>query len=136
MSSQITVKRGGKKARKMKKRSENTECHVTIKEEGQEYAYVEKILGGHRFSVRCFDSKQRLAHLRGSLTRGINKAIITNGAHVLISLRDYQDAKCDIIQLYNNDEVAKLKSLGELPVNDNMCNFEENDDIPFDFTDI
>ena len=36
---------------------------------------------------------------------------------VLLSLRDYQDNKADIIHVYNNDEIRLLKSYGELPAN-------------------
>jgi len=34
---------------------------------------------------------------------------------VLVSLRDYQDEKCDIIHKYTPDEARILKKKGELP---------------------
>lgn len=36
---------------------------------------------------------------------------------ILIGLRDYQDAKADVILKYNADEARNLKSYGELPEN-------------------
>ena len=34
---------------------------------------------------------------------------------MLIGLRDYQDAKADVILRYNPDEARNLKTYGELP---------------------
>lgn len=40
---------------------------------------------------------------------------INQGDIVLIGLRDYQDAKADVILRYNPDEARNLKAYGELP---------------------
>ena len=40
---------------------------------------------------------------------------INQGDIVLIGLRDYQDAKADVILRYNPDEARNLKTYGELP---------------------
>jgi translation initiation factor 1A len=37
------------------------------------------------------------------------------GDIILISLRDYQEGRADIILKYNADEARSLKSLGEIP---------------------
>jgi translation initiation factor 1A len=34
---------------------------------------------------------------------------------VLVSLRDFQDEKADVIQRYNEEEARALKAYGELP---------------------
>ena len=39
------------------------------------------------------------------------------GDIVLVSLRDFQDEKGDIIAKYNSDEAKNLKTYGELPEN-------------------
>ena len=39
---------------------------------------------------------------------------------VLVSLRDFQDDKCDIIGLYDENQVRKLKELNEIPSNINL----------------
>lgn len=40
---------------------------------------------------------------------------INQGDIVLISLRDFQDDKADVIVKYTSDEARNLKSYGELP---------------------
>jgi translation initiation factor 1A len=37
------------------------------------------------------------------------------GDVILVSLRSYQDEKCDVIHKYQADEVRKLKQKGEIP---------------------
>ena len=56
-----------------------------------------------------------------------------------MGLRDYQDAKADVIQKYSADEARNLKSYGEFPdtikINDTGGAFVEgdlDDDIEFD----
>lgn len=43
------------------------------------------------------------------------KVWINQGDIILIGLRDYQDAKADVILRYNPDEARNLKAYGELP---------------------
>ena len=57
---------------------------------------------------------------------------------ILLSLRDYQDEKADIILKYTADEARLLKSYGELPENlkinetDNMGEEDDGIDVEFD----
>merc|ERR1712072_222220 len=60
----------------------------------------------------CFDGVKRLCHIRGKLRE---KLWINQSDIVLISLRDYQDAKADVILKYSADEARNLKSYGEFP---------------------
>lgn len=77
-----------------------------------EYAQVLKMLGNGRLEAQCFDGEKRLAHIRGKLRK---KVWINQGDIVLISLRDFQDDKADVIQKYTADEARSLKQYGELP---------------------
>ena len=43
------------------------------------------------------------------------KVWINAGDIVLVSLREFQDSKADIIHRYNADEARNLKQYGELP---------------------
>jgi translation initiation factor 1A len=54
---------------------------------------------------------------------------------VLISLRDFQDGKADIVLKYTPDEARSLKSLGEISdtVVINEQETPENQDIQFEF---
>jgi len=83
-------------------------------EEGQEYAQVVKMLGNGRLEALCFDGEKRLAHIRGKLRK---KVWINQGDIILLSLRDYQDEKGDVILKYSADEARSLKAYGELPEN-------------------
>lgn len=58
------------------------------------------------------------------------------GDIILLSLRDYQEGRADVILKYNADEARSLKSLGEIPdtavINENDGP-AEGDDIAFEF---
>merc|ERR1719402_1902821 len=49
----------------------------------------------------CFDGVKRLCHIRGKLRK---KVWINQSDIVLVGLRDYQDAKADVILKYSSDE--------------------------------
>ncbi len=76
-----------------------------------------------------------MAHIRGKLRK---KVWMGPGDIVLVSLRDFQDDQCDIIQKYHPDEARQLKSIGELPENakiNEAAGFDEDDegDVNFEF---
>jgi translation initiation factor 1A len=73
---------------------------------------VIKMLGNGRLESMCFDGVKRLAHIRGKLRK---KVWINQGDIILLSLRDYQDEKGDVILKYTADEARSLKAYGELP---------------------
>src|ERR1700721_1126482 len=77
-----------------------------------EYAQVTKMLGNGRLEAQCFDGEKRLAHIRGKLRK---KVWINQGDIILLSLRDFQDAKGDVILKYTADEARNLRAYGELP---------------------
>src|SRR3954470_7706995 len=99
-----------------------------------EYAQVIKMLGNGRLEAQCFDGEKRLAHIRGKLRK---KVWINQGDIILISLRDYQDEKADVILKYTADEARNLKAYGELPENAKINETDtfgpEDGDVDFDF---
>ena len=114
-SSLLTILlQGGKNRRRGKNENDNEKRELTFKEEGQEYAQVIKMLGNGRLEALCFDGEKRLAHIRGKLRK---KVWINQGDIILLSLRDYQDEKGDVILKYSADEARSLKAYGELPEN-------------------
>ncbi|CAG8581718.1 218_t:CDS:2 [Paraglomus brasilianum] len=124
--------KGGKNRRRGKNENESEKRELIFKEDGQEYAQVVKMLGNGRLEAQCFDGEKRLAHIRGKLRK---KVWINQGDIILISLRDYQDSKADVILKYTTEEARNLKAYGELPENakinegglgsdDDECNFE------------
>ncbi|KAB2569950.1 Eukaryotic translation initiation factor 1a [Lasiodiplodia theobromae] len=104
--------KGGKNRRRGKNENDNLKRELIFKEEGQEYAQVIKMLGNGRLEAQCFDGEKRLAHIRGKMRK---KVWINQGDIILLSLRDYQDEKGDVILKYNADEARSLKAYGELP---------------------
>lgn len=72
------------------------------------------MLGNGRLEAQCFDGEKRLAHIRGKLRK---KVWINQGDIILLSLRDFQDDKADVIQKYSPDEARELKKYGQLPEN-------------------
>lgn len=72
------------------------------------------MLGNGRLEAMCFDGEKRLAHIRGKLRK---KVWINQGDIILLSLREYQDEKGDVILKYSADEARNLKAYGELPEN-------------------
>merc|ERR1711896_80694 len=104
-------KLGGNKAKRAKA-GQPEKRELVFKEDGQEYGQVLRMLGNGRLEAQCFDGQKRLCHIRGKMRK---KVWVTQGDIVLVSLRDFQDEKGDIIVKYTADEARNLKTYGELP---------------------
>ena len=122
---------GGKK-KKMGKKRPQADRELVYKDEMQEYAQVLRLLGDSRLELQCMDSVKRMGHIRGNLKK---KAWMAMGDVVLVSLREYENDKCDIILKYTEDEVRKLKQAKEIPdsikVNEENSQKEDTGDIEF-----
>jgi translation initiation factor 1A len=126
------IKKGGK-TKHLKNVSKNNKQDLQYKEEDQVYGKVAKVHGGGRYEVDCFDGIKRLGRVRGSFK---NSGGISVGVILLISLREYQDYKCDILLLYSPEEARKLQSLGDVPLDISGDKDIEDKDIGFTFEDI
>lgn len=69
------------------------------------------MLGNGRCRTLDTENVERLGIIRGSMKS--REWIVTKDL-VLLALRDFQDAKADIVYKYNEDEVHKLIRLGEV----------------------
>ena len=87
---------------------------LLIKEEGQEYAQILRLLGSGRVEANCFDGVKRMCTIRGKLK---NRVWINAGDIVLISLREFGDEKADLIHKYYPEEAFELQDLKEIPEN-------------------
>jgi len=129
--------KGGKNRRRGKNENEGLKRELVFKEDGQEYAQVTKMLGNGRLEAMCFDGVKRLCHIRGKLRK---KVWINQSDIVLVGLRDYQDAKADVILKYSADEARNLKSYGEFPenvkINETVTFGEEGYDDEIEFDDV
>ena len=116
--------KGGKKHKRNKKQNDFIEKTLRLKEEGQEYAQITKCLGNCRFTVMCFDGKERLATICGGMRK---RRFVNQNDIVLVSLRDWQDEKCDIIDNYDDNLTKKLKSKGLVPDSIKLDSDKPND---------
>lgn len=126
--------RGGNKAKKGKNFQESTAL-ILATDDGQVYARVDSVLGGKNFNVTCLhDNKQRLAHVRGNMRK---RMWVSSGNIVLVTMRDFQDNKCDIIHKYSEEDVSSLIKMGKIEIKG--CNIKENsdeDECAFNFEEI
>jgi len=120
-------KKGGKKHKRNK--SQNTSAKpLRYKEEDQQYAQIKKCQGNCRFQLFVFDGKERLGILCGAMRK---RKFVNLMDVVLVSLREFEDEKCDIIDVYDDNEVRKLKQEKEIPENiqlEEVNGFTGNDD--------
>jgi translation initiation factor 1A len=95
------------------------------------------MLGNGRIEAKCQDGETRLAQIRGQMRKKVSlvqcrvrspsRAIlvliephltfqvwIVQGDIILISLREFQDDRADVIHKYTADEARNLKTYGEL----------------------
>jgi translation initiation factor 1A len=112
--------KGGKKHRKQK--NENISKRDMIwKEDGQAYAVIEKMLGNGRVHL-CYFTRdeegrlkrnQALGIIRGTMRR--KKVWINTEDIVLVSIREFEEGKVDILHKYDYDETKSLQSMKEIP---------------------
>ena len=129
-------KQGGKKHKKYAKNSDAFTRQLILADEEQYYALVTKHLGNGRVYVFYIDNEKGgieiLANIRGSFQRRRGANFVSVNNIVLISLRDFQSDKCDIIHVYKPEEMIQLKRLGEI---NNQLSPEDNknyqDDLEF-----
>ena len=135
--------KGGKGHKKRKNKNVDDQVRQLIfKEEGQTYGQIVKVLGNGRFEVECYDKIEkvtnRVCNIRGKMRR---REWVASGDVVLVSLRDFQDDKADIIMKYYPDEVRKLKEYKEISSNVKTSSFtgsftendKEDNSIVFEF---
>ncbi|CAF0744597.1 unnamed protein product [Adineta steineri] len=129
--------KGGKNRRRGKNENDDVKRELILREEGQSYAQVTRILGNGHLEAFCFDTaggKKRLCHIRGKLRK---KQWINQGDVILVGLRDYQDDKADVIMKYHADEARELKRMREIPDNINITETSNStneglEDVVFD----
>lgn len=106
--------KGGKNFKKAKNYETVDKRQIIYKTEGQEYAIITKMLGNGRCECKCYDGRTRLGHIRGKMHK---RVWISIGDTVLVSLREYQDEKADIIHKYTSEETKTLISYNEITGN-------------------
>jgi len=112
--------KGGKKYKSGKHSDLKPEFHEIDK--GQMAARVLKHLGDRNILVYCNDGKERIAHIRGGLSK--KKALIEVGDVVLISLRSSEmvtesatQDRGDVLAKYSRDVWNQLKKVPGINMN-------------------
>lgn len=131
--------KGGKKHRRAK--NTTIQFKVDIPDDFQYFAYVTKILGSGRVTVDYYkpifndkndnidwDKHTKIGVIRGKMLR---RKFVNLGDLVLVTERDFDESKVDIIDKYDNTQIPYLKKNAHMPpINDIL-----NNDVEFDFED-
>ena len=108
-----------KKPNKNRVKKERT---LEFKEDGESYGKIIKINGNRRFGCMLDDGEQRMAILPGRFKRFQR---VNLGDFVLVSIRDFEKDKVDILIVYRPDEVRMMVAYGEIP--SSFVTITEND---------
>jgi initiation factor 1A len=132
--------KGGNKAKSLKNSSGiDRKRTVEVPEDSDDshIAIIMKVYGDSRYMVQIINnnglqSKQILAHIsKGTKNKYAKGIILGLGSYVLISIRDFEKDKADIIFAYKDTEISYLIQ-NDYIVKLNMSNIDNvvtNDDI-------
>lgn len=100
-----------------KKRTNRHEKHRALEEpdEGQLYAIVQELIGNGRLKALCSDNQSRLGRIRGSLRKTSHKIIIEKNDLILVSIRDFEPDKVDVLHKYTYEEASLIMQTFEIP---------------------
>ena len=107
---------GGKKYKKLKHNMEMSRP-LELPEENQEFALVNKLMGNGRATVTYIENNQHTRNALGIISGKLRKRKqwVIAGNIVMISTRDFETEKVDIIHVYKEYEMNELKRRGLLP---------------------
>ena len=103
--------------------------------DNQIYGRIITALGMSNFKIACLDGKERIGKIRGTMKRKKGQWL-EKGDLCLLSLRDFQDSKVDILCKYTADEARRLKSLGKINFESEENSTIKENDCLFDFENI
>ena len=104
----------GKKKKKIKRKPrEAVKRDLVFKNFQEEYAIISKKLGDRRMLVQMPDmGAEKMAIIPGRFRK---RCWFDVGDLCLVSFREYQDDKVDIVHKYTSDERRELCRTGEIP---------------------
>ena len=121
MSKNVKGKGGKKKRRGKGDTGFVSRQLILVDSDDQEYAQVIKLLGNARLEAKCFKknkttgeftSKNRICLIRGKMRK---RVWINNNDMILVSLREFDDNKGDVIHKYEENETKKLMKNNHIP---------------------
>lgn len=119
--------------------NQNRDDDYKLEPEIEEYAYVIKILGNCRVIVITNTGNKSIGIIRGSLRKFSKRILIEKNDIVVISKRDYQLGKVDIVHKFNSEQSNQLikdNKLSQMLINlySNKKSYEDitNEDLEID----
>jgi translation initiation factor 1A len=112
--------------KKHSKFNRDKDMNYQINTDYEDYAYVIKLLGNCRARVLCNNGTEAIGVIRGALRRFNKRVLIENGDIIVISKRDFQDNKVDIVHKFNLDQCQSLiknKAISDVLIN---CYYNKN----------
>ena len=119
--------KGGNKRKRGKNMAYGEKRELQYKTEGQDYGQILRMLGQGRLEVQCFDEAKtkRIASIRGKLR---NRVWMGAGDLILVSIREEDEAKADVIHKYYPEEAMELQELKEIPENVTISMVADSDE--------
>lgn len=102
----------------------NKELEYILDPLNEEYAYVIKMLGNCRVEVISNSGAKSIGIIRGSMRKFNKRILIERGDIIIISKRDYQQDKVDIVNKLNHEQSQSL--INENKISDILINLYNN----------
>ena len=112
--------------KKKKKRTAQRERDIFYAEEGQLYGKVLRMLGNSRCELLLSNGMTSIGEIRGRLK---HRVWVRLNDLVLVSVRDFQDSRVDIIGVYSDAQARTVMDVENISFGDEP---EETDEIVFD----
>jgi translation initiation factor 1A len=124
-----------------KKKGTKVVNNYTINLDYEEYGLAKKLLGNCRVLVLCNSGEETVGIIRGNMRKFNKRVLIDVGDIVVVSKRDYQANKVDIVHKFsleqcktiiNNKEITDslineyYKNVDKADINDNHIIFDDN----------
>lgn len=96
------------------------EINYDINPQEEEYAYVVKLLGNCRARILSNSGIESIGIIRGTLRKFSKRILVENGDIVVISKREYQRDKVDIVHKFNTEQaqhLIKTEKLSQILIN-------------------
>ena len=120
------------KANKYKKAEPSRKRLIPLKEECQEYALVMRTLGDRRYECMNDEGVSRICRTRNTHSFKRQNPRVTVDCVVLVSLRDFDPSKGDIISVYSDYERRALKKAGHISFKDKEIQEDEEETVIFE----
>lgn len=88
--------------------NKDREINYDLNSAYEDYAYVIKLLGNCRARIITNNGTEAIGIIRGSMRKFNKRILIENGDIVVISKRDYQKEKVDIVHKFNSEQCQNL----------------------------